>query len=182
MRLLGICTIEAANAYLDKTFLTLVNTRYTVKPSDPVNGHRPRPSDATLALVLAWQESRSVAKDWTIRWRNRRLQIEARHRALGLPGRRVMVVERHSRTLAICYKGRLLTFRDAPAPTTPVQQPRVLPHRLRVVYAPVADHPWCRSALGKRRSFRPPPTSSMAHSRGAENRPETATSNSVTTT
>jgi hypothetical protein len=167
MRLLGIRTIDAANAFLDGKFLAFVNERYTVKPSDPANGHRARPSDARLALVLSWQEPRSVAKDWTIRWRNRRLQIDARHAALGLPTRRVTVVERRNGTLAMLYKGRLLTFRDAPAPT--IQPPPVQPGQPRTVNTPAADHPWRRSALAYRRVFRPPPTSCVAHSRGAEN-------------
>ena len=65
MRLRGICSIEAANAYLDGAF---------------------------LALVLSWQEPRSVAKEWTVRWRNRHFQIDACHAAPGFPGRRVVVV------------------------------------------------------------------------------------------
>jgi len=182
MRLLGIRTIEAANAFLDGTFLAFVNRRYTVKPSDPVNGHRPRPSDARLALALSWQEPRSVAKDWTIRWRNRRLQIDARHAALGLPTRRVTVVERRNGTLAMLYKGRTLTFRDAPAPATPVQQTSVLQDRHRVVRPPAADHPWRRPALAHRRFFRPPPTSYVAHSRGAEKPASTAVHTLLATT
>jgi len=180
MRLQGICTIEAANAYLDATFLALVNDRYTVNPSDSVNGHLPRPSPATLALVLSWQEPRSVAKDWTLRWRNRRFQIDARHAKLSLPGRRVMVVERRDGTLALLYGARLLTFRNAPAPATPALRPiapansiplpitLALPRTPRPLPAP--DHPWRRSALGNRPGSRPPPTSYLAHSRGAGTR------------
>lgn len=169
MRLLGIRTIEAANAYLDGTFLALVNTRYTVMACDPANGHQPRPSAATLALVLSWQEHRNVAKDWTLCWRNRRLQIDARHAALGLPGRRVVVAERRDGTLAILHGKRLLTFRNAPAPATPTPRP-VAPQTPRPTRKPpAADHPWRRSALVHRLVFRPPPTSYMAHSRGAEN-------------
>lgn len=170
MRLLDIRTIEAANAYLDGTFLTLVNTRYTVTACDPANGHQPRPSAAILALVLSWQEPRSVAKDWTVRWRNHRFQIDARHAALGLPGRRVAVVERRDGTLAMLYGKRLLTFRDAPAPATPTLHPVApqTPHRTRK--PPAADHPWRRPAFVHRPVFRPPPTSYVAHSRGAENR------------
>ena len=66
MRRRGLRTIKAANAYLEGSFLALVNGRYTVKPRDPANGHQPRPAAATLSLVLSWQEPRSVAKDWTL--------------------------------------------------------------------------------------------------------------------
>jgi transposase-like protein len=169
MRLLNLRTTEAANAYLERAFLALVNARFTVSPRDPADGHQPRPSAATLALVLSWQESRSVAKDWTLRWRNRRLQIDARHAALGLPGRRVVVVERRDDTLAILYGKRQLNFRDAPLPTTAAQRPaaRHPPRGPRPI--PAADHPWRRSLHARRLASRPLPTSYMAHSQGAGN-------------
>lgn len=170
MRLRSIRTIEAANAFLDRIFLPLINGRYTVKPHDPVNGHRPRPLAATMDLALSWQESRCVAKDWTLVWHNRRLQIDARHAALGLPGRRVMVVERRNGTLTLRHGRYQLTFRDAPAPAIPVQRPSLPRHRSRSVHLPAIDHPWRRSARVHLPVFRPPPTSYLAHSRGAENR------------
>jgi transposase len=170
MRLLGIRTIEAANAYLDRTFLALVNTRYTVTACDPANGHQARPSATTLALVLSWQEPRCVAKDWTLRWRNRRFQIDARHAALGLPGRHVMVVERRDGTLAILYGKRLLTFRDAPAQATPVPRTVVLPPPRHPRQPPAADHPWRRHLLGNRHGSHSTSIDLMTYSRGEKNR------------
>jgi transposase-like protein len=171
MRLRGTRTIEEANLYLEEFFLALVEDRYTVEPRDPANGHLPRPSAATLALVLSWQEPRSVAKDWTLRWCNRRFQIDARHAALGLPGQRVIVVQRRNGTIAILHKKRALTFRDAPAPATPTPRraaPAAGPSRPHPV--PAANHPWRQSARLHRSDSRPPPTSFSAHSRGAGNR------------
>ena len=174
MRLRGLCTIEAANTYLDGSFLALVNTRYTVTACDPTNGHQTRPSAATLALVLSWKEPRSVAKDWTLRWRNRRIQIDARHAALGLPGRHVVVVERRYETLAVLYGKRLLTFHDAPALPTPTPRP-VAPHSpRRPRQPPAADHPWRRSALVHRPVFRNTSMDSMTYSRGEKNRTSAA--------
>jgi hypothetical protein len=169
MRLRGLGTIETANAYLDGTFLALVNTRYTVQPRDPANGHQPRPPATTLALVLSWQEPRSVARDWTLRWRNRRLQIDARHAALGLPGRRVVVVERRDGTLVLLYGKRRLTFRDAPAPAVPTPRPAPPPSPRRPRQPPAAHHPWRRYPPLHRPVSRPLPTSYVAHSQGAGN-------------
>ena len=181
MRLLGICTIEAANAYLDETFLALLNDRYTCEPADPANGHRPRPSNATLALVLTWQETRSVAQDWTIRWKNQRLQIDARHSALGLPGRRVTIIERRDGKLAMLYQGRMLTFRNAPAPTRPAQQPSLLKVRPRNMSVPAADHPWRRSALQHRRFSAPLRRAIGPFSGGGKPAQNTAVSSVATT-
>ena len=166
MRLLGLCTMESANVYLDESFLPLVNERYTVLPRDPVDGHRPCPSTAKLALVLSWQEPRVVAKDWTVRWQNHRLQIDARHAALGLPGRRVQVAQRRDGSLAVMYAQRILTVRDAPPLPPHVQHPTVSKAWPRSRRPPAADHPW----RGHRPASRPPATSCVAHSRGAGSR------------
>jgi len=155
MRLQGIGTIEAANVYLDGSFLQLIQERYSVEPHDPVNGHRSRPSATTLALVLSWQETRSVAKDWTVCWCTRRLQIDARHAALDLPGRRVVVVERRDGTLAIRYGGRLLSFHPVPAPARPTPRTPALQNRSRIPYIPAANHPWRRRILRHRSDSAP---------------------------
>jgi len=147
MRLQGIGTIEAANAYLDGSFLRLLHERYNVEPRDPVNGHQSRPSATMLALVLSWQEARSVAKDWTVCWHNRRLQIDARHAALGLAGRRVVVVERRDKTLAMLYGGRLLSFHAAPVAVRPALQTPATQDRPRTPYIPAANHPWRRRRM-----------------------------------
>ena len=155
MRLQGIGTIEAANAYLDGSFLRLLHERYNVEPRDPVNGHQSRPSATTLALVLSWQEARSVAKDWTVCWHNRRLQIDARHAALGLPGRRVVVVERRDKTLAMLYGGRLLSFHAAPLAVRPATQTPAPQDRPRSPYIPAANHPWRRRRMIRRSDSAP---------------------------
>lgn len=153
MRLRGIGSIAAANAYLDESFLERVNERYTVPPRDAANGHLPRPTAQALAMALSWQEPRTVAKDWTVRWRNRRFQIDARHAALGLPGRRVRVVERRDGTLALLAGRRILTFREAPDPPPP-RCPPAKPRAPR--RPPAADHPWRKLFLTTRRFVRPP--------------------------
>jgi len=161
MRLLGISSIEAGNAYLDSTFLCFLNKRYIFPPRDPNDGHQPCPSAAKLALTLSWQEPRTVAKDWTVRWRNRHLQIDARHAALGLPGRRVQVVERRDGSLAVIHGERILTVRDAPECTLPKHQPTLLNTWPRPVKPPASNHPWRRYAKTRNRNAvsSPPPTS-----------------------
>ena len=182
MRLRNIRTLDAANAYLAGEFLPMINARYTVRPRDPVNGHGQRPSAATLALALSWQEPRTVAKDWTVVWCKQRLQIAARHTGLRLPGRRVMVVERRNGTLAMLYRRQLLTFRDAPAPATPTERASPQPRRSRSSRKPSANHPWRRSILTHRLVFRPPPTSYRTHSREAEDQARAATVHQTPTT
>lgn len=152
MRLLDINTMDAANKYLDEVFLPMINKRYTVKPKDPVNGHRRCPSTSTLDMALSWHEARAVAKDWTVRWKNKRFQIDARHAALGLPGRRVTIVEKRNGSITILYKQQCLTFRDAPASTsTTVSQSKTpATTKQRKPWIPPPDHPWRKPAVNTR--------------------------------
>jgi len=172
MRLQGIRTIEAANAFLENQFLPFVNARYTVAARDTVNGHRPAPAAARLDQALSWQEPRSVAKDWTVSWRNRRFQIDVRHAALSLPGRRVTVIQRRNNTIAILYGQRALTFRDAPDRTAPMAKP--LPVARHHPPVPGSNHPWRTYANTRRPAF-PPPSDELltAHSREAGTRAAT---------
>lgn len=166
LRLQDISTIEAANAYLESAFLPFINQRYTCRPKDPTDGHRARPPAAQLALALSWQERRSVAKDWTVRWRNRHLQIDARHAALGLPGKRVLVIELRNGSVVLRYGNCCLTTRPAPTPA-PQPAPAIPNTWPRQPTPPAADHPWRRPVIPDHRRLRhPPPTSCGAHSRG----------------
>lgn len=180
LRLQGICTLEEANAFLDDTFLPFVNGRYTFLPRDPANGHLPRPTAERLNLVLSWQATRNVSRDWTFSWRGRRLQIDARHAALGLPGRRVTLIMRRDNTLAVRYGQHLLSCHEAPPPATPTPQPSA-PRRLPTI--PASDHPWRRRAVTHRPAS-PPPSDELltAHSRGAENRATAALTRNIKTT
>ena len=136
--------------------------RWSTNATVPSRGTPPTATTRGRRLRLwrwscSWQEPRRVARDWTFRWRNRHFQIDARHAAPGLPGRWVVVVERRDGTLAMLYGERLLTFRDAPAPATPLPRP-VAPQKPRPPRnPPPPDHPWQRFFLTHRRYSRPPP-------------------------
>lgn len=157
MRLLGISTIAAANKFLDEIFLPMINARFTLKPKDPVNGHRRCPAASTLDMALSWHEARVVAKDWTVRWKNKRFQIDARHASLGLPGRRVTFVEKRSGSITMLYKQLTLSFRDAPVSApTPVSQPKApTASKPRKPWIPPPDHPWRKAPATTNRFSRP---------------------------
>jgi transposase-like protein len=178
LRLRNIKTLDAANAYLDESFLSFVNTRYRVPARDPGNGHLSRPTPERLAMTLSWQESRSVARDWTFSWHGRRLQIDARHASLGLAGRRITVAQRRDASLVVLYQQRQLNFRDAPVVPRPPTPPR--PTTPRVPLPPAPTHPWRRPALTRRPAF-PPPSDELlkAHSREAGNRAATVLNQAV---
>lgn len=96
LRLRGICTLEAANAFLP-AFLADLNPRFARAPADATAAWRPAPRD--LATRLSCRYTRVVARDNTVRLGPRWVQLPRRR---AYAGRRVELRE--------CLDGRLLVF------------------------------------------------------------------------
>ncbi len=75
MRVAGISTIEEANRYLERTWMPLWNERFAKEPGEPVDAHRPLPEEADLDALFAEKAERVVARDFTVRYKNRHWQI-----------------------------------------------------------------------------------------------------------
>ncbi len=109
LRLAGIGTIEAANALLEQTYMLLVNERFTVDPACLIDAHRPA-DGFDLDAIFSLQETRTVANDYTIRYRNARYQITERPLPAALRRAKVVVERRLDATLRLRYRGRYLSF------------------------------------------------------------------------
>ena len=137
LRLRGIHTVEAANAFLPE-FLADLNARFARAPADTGAAWRPAPRE--LAARLSCRDARAVAHDNTIRLGPRWVQLPRRR---SYAGRRLEVRE--------CLDGRLLVFADGhclaaqPAPAAEfVLRPRRGPssdrrQRLRASQGRAAD-------------------------------------------
>lgn len=147
MRLAGINTLAAANEYLEQSFLPDLNARFTVAAASRVDVHRKLPRGLRLDEVLSWEETRVVARDWTLSWQGRAYQLDQRHAALSLVGRRVVVRELLDGRRQILYRGAKLRWRELAA--RPVVAPAVASATLPLVVVksrgkPSAQHPWRR--------------------------------------
>ena len=98
LRLRGLATLEAANAFLPE-FRADFNRRFTRAPADATAAWRPAPRD--LAAVLSCRYRRVVAHDNTVRLGSRWVQ---------LPRRRAYTDRRLE--LRECLDGRLLVFAE----------------------------------------------------------------------
>ena len=143
----GITTIAGANTLLEGGFVARLNAKFATLPMDSLDGHRPLTEDVELPDVFAFEETRSVANDWTIRYHNTWYQITGPKEGMPRPKAIVVVRRRLDQSVTILFKDRPLTFREipvaarvappravrttAPPPSTPA------PHR-----RPAADHPW----------------------------------------
>ena len=116
MRIAGIDTLNAANRYLEAHWIPFWNARFAVEPTERHDAHRPLPRDADLDGVFAETADRVIARDFTIRFANRRWQIPEQE-AQGLrPGTKVVVEQRLNGELRIRTGDRYLAVLSLPRP------------------------------------------------------------------
>lgn len=109
LRLRGISTLEAANAFLP-AFLTDLNPRFARAPADATAAWRPAPRD--LAAVLSCRYTRTVARDNTVRLGPRWVQLP---RQRSYAGRRVELREGLDGRLLVFIDDRCVATQPAPA-------------------------------------------------------------------
>lgn len=149
LALRGITTIEGANHLLEGGFVEALNERFGRQPVDAHDAHRRVPAGVDLASVFVFEQTRTVANDWTIRYENRWYQITGPKEGMPRPKVKVTVQRRLDGSLHIFYRQRELTIREIPAAARikPRPQVRVEPQAIVVSQSPqrpAPDHPWRR--------------------------------------
>ena len=101
LRLRGLQTIVAANEFLRASYIAEFNQRFSVPAKQP--GTAFISCQRQLDLVFALQHERSVARDNTVSYDKRVLQIEKTKWRHSLAGCKVIVYEHLDGTISLCY-------------------------------------------------------------------------------
>ena len=113
LRLAGACTLAEANQVLTE-FLTRFNQRFGVSAAQPESAYRPVDQELDLGSVLCIKELRRVAKDNTVQYHGRSLQLFPTMERPSYAGARVEVQERLDGRLLIRHGQQILTPQEAP--------------------------------------------------------------------
>ncbi|MGK2850215.1 MAG: ISNCY family transposase [Candidatus Limnocylindrales bacterium] len=166
LRLAGITTIEAANAFLP-AFLERHNARFAVPAADPTLAWRPWPDGLISDAVFCFHYPRRVSRDNTVSWPDGDLALPRRSDGRSWAGRTVILQERLDGSLWISHEGLCVPVRPAPADAGQLRARRLTPPPDRdlpaelmepldadrspapeppgdVVHRPRPDHPWRR--------------------------------------
>jgi hypothetical protein len=148
MRLEDISSIDAGNRFLP-AWLDKNNDQFAISPRSDVDMHRPVPKDLDLRTVFCLEEERSLGMDFTVRFKNRWMQVLAQ-KELPAARSRVTVQEWRDGSVHLRYQRRELTFRlldGRPERPKPEERPEVadspasrpaMPQTPR----PPQEHPW----------------------------------------
>jgi transposase len=158
LRRAKISDLESANRFLDDTFLAEFNARFEVPASATENWHRPLLAATDLARIVSIQELRVVAKDWTLRWKNRVLQLPRETAEFIRSGQRVTVCEPLDGVLRVFAGEREVSWSPISAPPQRKPAKRTGPTGSSQGQKPAANHPWRRR---RRAAARPEPSASL---------------------
>ena len=137
MRLLGVSSIEAANAYAP-VFMARWNARFAVPPRDPASAHRPW-TDTPTALddVLARREERVLSKALTFRAGGAMYCVKTNGPGTALRGAKVTLYHFLGGGMAVHYKNRILpvtAYGSYPVPD-PAEDEKTINVRLDAIIA-----------------------------------------------
>jgi hypothetical protein len=154
MRLRGISTLEEANQYLEDEYIDYWDEHFAVEPAVAKDMHRKLPKRADLEALFAETLTRTVSKDFTIRYNNRRWQI-SKSQARGIrPGHKITIELRLDGSVHFRFNRRYLDLelvqvlrkpgpQNDRVPKTPKSPERkAKPGPRRAPPKPGPDHPW----------------------------------------
>src|SRR3982751_6105607 len=152
MRLSGISTIEAGNAFLP-AFMEDYNRRFATEPRSDKDLHRPLAEHDQLDEAFAWKEERTVSNNLTLQYDQFLFILEPNEVTRPLARKRVMVFDYPDGRLAIKHNGRELPSRTFDRRQQVNQAAVVENKRLGPVLAYIAER---QKALDMSRSKKAP--------------------------
>jgi hypothetical protein len=145
LRLRGIATAEAANAFLP-AFLADFNRRFAVAPAEASSAWRRPPRD--LDHILSCRYAVALARDYTLTLGPRWLQLPAAVAAVAAPGRRLEVRELLDGRLLALADGLVLATQPSPGRDFTLR-PRRGPHAARRPHRPAPPQARATVAVAK---------------------------------
>ena len=114
LRLADARTINQATAVL-RDFLPRFNARFSVQPEHPEAAYRPVSRELYLSEILCFKHTRKVARDNTVKYHWRILQLLPDPERPSCAGLRVEVLERPDGGLIVQYQGHTVATQE-PSP------------------------------------------------------------------
>lgn len=110
LRLAGISTMEAGNAFLP-TFIADYNARFAKAPFNDKDLHRPLVPGDRLDEAFTWRAERTLSQSLTLQYDNILFMVEPSAFAQAAIGKRVEVVDFPDGRLEVRFKGRTMPYR-----------------------------------------------------------------------
>ena len=115
--LAGASTIDEASLVLQE-FLSRFNARFSVAAEQPETVYCPVPDELSLTETICLKDTRKVARDNTVKYQWRVLQLLPGAERPSYAGLRVEVLERADGELMLRYQGKAVDNQEGPPPSS----------------------------------------------------------------
>ena len=152
LRLAGVCTIAAANEFMDHGYSEQLNEKFAIAPRAQADYHRGA-KGYDLPAIFCLEEQRCVTADWTVRFNNQYYQLQPPGKAT--IGQGQVLVQRYlDGTLHFRYRDQEVSYTVLPERPQPTAQTRKRKRKQSGVsimekYVPATNHPWRSFTFGK---------------------------------
>ena len=117
LRLAGASNIDEASLVL-RDYLPRFNARFSVAAEQPELAYRPVPTQLSLTETICLKDTRKVARDNTVKYQWRVLQLLPGADRPSYAGLRMDVLERADGELLIRYHGEAVDYQEGPPPSS----------------------------------------------------------------
>ena len=117
LRLAGASTMGEASLVLQE-FLPRFNGRFAVAAEQPETAYRRVPDELSLTETISLKDDRKVARDNTVKYQWRVLQLLPEAERPSYAGLRVDVLERANGELLLRYQGEAIDYQEGPPPSS----------------------------------------------------------------
>ncbi len=147
MRLRGIATMEAGNAYLPE-FINFYNLRFAVAARNSQDAHRALLPSEELTRILVVKQIRTLSKNLEFQYQSRRYLVQLERPPYSMRHAKVVVVDNwRNGEIALYYKNQKLTVRMVDAvPDLKVASAKEVyqevEKHVKKPWKPAENHPW----------------------------------------
>ena len=117
LRLAKASTIDQAKEVLQE-FLPKINARFALAAEQPETAYRPVSTELSLTETICIKDTRKVARDNTVKYHWRVLQLLPGQERPSYAGLRVDVLERADGELMVRYQGEAVDYQEGPPPSS----------------------------------------------------------------
>jgi transposase len=141
-KLQGITTIEEGNKFLPQYFKQH-NKKFSVKPQNEEDMHIKIPKHINLNKIFCIQSERSIAKDFTVRYKGKIFQILDIQKENVLTRNKVIIEKRLDESIHVKYKDIYLRYENITDKQPEKQNKEIkIMTRKEVTNIPSLGHPW----------------------------------------
>lgn len=149
LRLEKISTIPAANKFLEKTFISKFNAKFSVEARSDANLHKKitEHERKSFPAIFSRHYERTIRNDYTVSYKNSWYQLEETQTVAMLAGEIITIEERLDGKIYFKLRGKYLNHKQLP------EKPRKISEKLKAwalaPTIPAQDHPWRKFQYAK---------------------------------